>query len=845
MSSSKYWDVFKPKQHDELNEMIWRNSPSVQMGIQTPDQLDKPGSVGAQQAMLDREAASKILPWVPDLVGESVGDDASVLVIGPHYSGFIREYSRRMETLPLEEYLGARNASAFVKAFVAKVVRLDGAYYQGIAQLVESRVEPKHLAVMDLCRASFVRRGKDEPSRRDESSEDVVREGRLFYARYVEDERPRDWTLRRIRESNAQVIIAIGNIAEHGLLRIIDSQGARVTDARSGHRLRLLHTGKHWTAVPADKHRTLRYWLSKSSWWETHIDGRPLFILPVHQPFRAEKEDPRYQRTGEILSNILQKARPRHYGVSSQRLYLGRYRPIQLRANSEFSLGEDLVTGRKVFLKIRDLPRKTSHRVVEREVQMLSLLDCSALVLCTDYGREGGSEVAAYEHHQKARCLSEVLRKPGDREPELVGPDARFDTQCRFLQGLADAVYAMHFTGIVHGAIDENTVWVWPAADGWACKLAGLDKSATKAVSLDESSATETGDIQAAVRIVRSLLTKTRAAGRNLHWRQIDAFVSKVEKGESVDADDFLDAFKAKEVTFEDLVSTCCAHDLSPEDAHELAGDALRSGRVGDLPAAVFQQLANSFPARLSRVVGELTSQADSAQRSKQIGEILKILGASPDIDAVHRQTCERLLELLPKTVPTDMRDQVYELGARFHKSHPGEWIEPNLTEFSERSFHAATSREAELRWYRRLRDLKYSGLVKLRSKFGQDLPADQFPRNREAPQDLSKVVSAKRHHIRFEVLMDWAEKVCDKYTFVWNVRSQATGWGLGDPRICQPEPDTKNGLNTYKLPVILGERYHQEKKHVEVIIIFAPETTQQQALRAKEELEKDRDLLR
>ncbi len=65
VNTMPFWDDGLFSFEDPLNEAIWAESPALQRSIQSPETLEAPGAVGAQQAMLPDP--TEVLPWVPDL----------------------------------------------------------------------------------------------------------------------------------------------------------------------------------------------------------------------------------------------------------------------------------------------------------------------------------------------------------------------------------------------------------------------------------------------------------------------------------------------------------------------------------------------------------------------------------------------------------------------------------------------------------------------------------------------------------------------------------------------------------------------------------------------------------
>jgi uracil-DNA glycosylase len=116
-----------------------------------------------------------------------------------------------------------------------------------------------------------------------------------------------EWTWRRITESWAECIIALGSIAEHGLLRLFIRHEAKIscnvpplTQQRQEQNL-----PPCWVDRPADPGRPLRYWLELGRWWTISIPGRDIRLLPAFHPARIDDYDPGYERTGKALAACL------------------------------------------------------------------------------------------------------------------------------------------------------------------------------------------------------------------------------------------------------------------------------------------------------------------------------------------------------------------------------------------------------------------------------------------------------------------------------------------------------------------------------------------------------------
>ena len=315
-SPEGYWDHANFKLVDTINADMWTRSPQLQREIQPPAALGKPGSVGPQQAMLEPDAAlaidaDTVLPWVPDIVGKDADGDRAVLVFGAAYAGFIHEYSSRDACLPLSDYVQAAKRgdgdgwAAFQRLFLDKVVNPDVAYYGKLASLLASAgVSANRIVLSDLCPNSFVKRIVINNERKDDSSQPSGDRAPIF-CRYVEHPVVAGWTWRRIIESRAVCIIALGRIAEHGLLRLFSRHGASIScNGRQWRPPQAPGTEPEWTWVgnKAAPQTSMAYWLRPGRSWTISIPGRQLRLLPVYHPSRVDDYDPSYSQTRNALA---------------------------------------------------------------------------------------------------------------------------------------------------------------------------------------------------------------------------------------------------------------------------------------------------------------------------------------------------------------------------------------------------------------------------------------------------------------------------------------------------------------------------------------------------------------
>lgn len=208
---------------DQLNADIWQHSPTLQRHIQSLHPVLSAGSIGAQQAMIDGEPDT-VLPWVPDLIGKDWEEENSILIVGSAYAGFIKECSGRPASMPLSTYRQAQTAEDFQQAFFQWVVVPDRRYYSRIPPMLPENWGPSKIALFDLCRASFVQR-TNGLKRKDDQGDPVVREHSQIFHDYTMMGQAAEWTWQRIVRSKAYRIVALGTIAEHGLLRLFASYG--------------------------------------------------------------------------------------------------------------------------------------------------------------------------------------------------------------------------------------------------------------------------------------------------------------------------------------------------------------------------------------------------------------------------------------------------------------------------------------------------------------------------------------------------------------------------------------------------------------------------------------------
>lgn len=317
---------------DKLNEEIWSRSAAVQRMIQRPEDLCEEGHFGAQQAMVD---GLSVLPWPPDLLGCEWFGPESLLIVGSAYAGFITEFSRRGSSMVLCEYDARLRWQEFQERFLRHVVVNDRSYYGGLACLLANLLPPKRIGMLDLCRASFVRRRRLMLGKGDEQGDvRAVRSGRSVYWRHVEDPactEPGEWIWRRVTSSQASSVVVLGSIAEHGFLRLVQRRGLAIEVVGEGSvQISTQLNNGEWVAKYAldciqstsnpgipRRFRELRmkYWLENGGRWycvSGCVDGmeRKWRVLPIYHPAvqNDSRCDPQYRSTIPVLKRILASA---------------------------------------------------------------------------------------------------------------------------------------------------------------------------------------------------------------------------------------------------------------------------------------------------------------------------------------------------------------------------------------------------------------------------------------------------------------------------------------------------------------------------------------------------------
>jgi hypothetical protein len=127
----------------------------------------------------------------------------------------------------------------------------------------------------------------------------------LFFCRYVENETVSGWTWRRITESRAEHVIALGRIAEHGLLRLFNRLGAKISCKGEAWKPNEYGLEWDWVNHHADSCKRLSHWQAPGNWWTISTQERDITMLPVYHPSAAKEYDLGYVRTREALIHWL------------------------------------------------------------------------------------------------------------------------------------------------------------------------------------------------------------------------------------------------------------------------------------------------------------------------------------------------------------------------------------------------------------------------------------------------------------------------------------------------------------------------------------------------------------
>lgn len=244
---------------DPLNEQIWEVSPRVQAELQPPRSGWAEGEVGAQQAMCGAPA----LPWVPDLVGAASHLPGGVVVFGMAYSGFIQRSAGARGQLPAERYRSFRTAAEFCGEFT-RTVSPAFRYYNNLLAALPAGVGAERVIFTDLCRVALVRVGA-----RGDSSSGIERADPGLFCRYAEHPTNQRWHRQRLEASGARLIVALGHVAEHGVLRLLRDQLGCTIEAVGDSGLRFDRRSKpaSWCTAYAHDARQVGAWGTTLDWW--------------------------------------------------------------------------------------------------------------------------------------------------------------------------------------------------------------------------------------------------------------------------------------------------------------------------------------------------------------------------------------------------------------------------------------------------------------------------------------------------------------------------------------------------------------------------------------------------
>jgi len=313
--ANTFWDRNLFDFTDALNGDIFDRSAELQKGIAVP------ADCGAQQAMVSED----ILRWIPDPLGKNWKSKEAVLFCGSAYAGIFSPWASRRgaRTMTVEAYTAAQTLCALHGAYFDNIIDPPGAdrrdsYYGPIEDLSAAVSDASYIGAFDLCRASFVKRVKENGTVKDKSGDHIVRSAGEIFAKYVETDMPDGWLWQRVSCGEARRIVAFGSIAEHGLLRLFQRHSCTIhlrglgpiefcpkwlksTDGRwtryyAYEKLRYRLQGLQSIKGPM----LLDYWLDNSTWWSIRAEnGRNVWrVLPVYHPTSL-------RLTGETLNKTI------------------------------------------------------------------------------------------------------------------------------------------------------------------------------------------------------------------------------------------------------------------------------------------------------------------------------------------------------------------------------------------------------------------------------------------------------------------------------------------------------------------------------------------------------------
>lgn len=182
--------------------------------------------------------------------------------------------------MELDDCFRERGLEHFQRKFIEHVVADDSAYYGPVADLLRGYIPLENMVLMDLCRASFVRR---EGPNVMTSGDQVIQGAPALYQGYVDA--GADWTWQRLSHCSVRMVIALGKLAEEGMLANLSNHGCvvRTLEAKTQPGVRTL------TASFPDKRN-------------------PLICLSVTHPARRNQFDAGYLRARQALAAWLSPA---------------------------------------------------------------------------------------------------------------------------------------------------------------------------------------------------------------------------------------------------------------------------------------------------------------------------------------------------------------------------------------------------------------------------------------------------------------------------------------------------------------------------------------------------------
>lgn len=302
---------------DSINEEIWSESPRIQADVQAPRGAWDVGDVGAQQAM----CGSPPIPWVPDLVGVDFHRPGSVLVVGMAYSGFVRRPNRNHGEIPWATYAACPSASAFCKRFLRAVVPVYP-YYTNVLDALPEEVRHRRVAFTDLCRVALVKVG---PHR--DSSSGIERADTALFSRYADHPVNRDWHARRLLSSGARVVVALGHVAEHGVLRLMRDVLQCTVRASSNPSVSYERESgpETWAKTYAHDGRKVGHWQETRDWWRAEGPrGRWNVVTIPHPsestvaPVHVERIRRAWEELGQSKADLTAQTPPDHDAPTCQ-----------------------------------------------------------------------------------------------------------------------------------------------------------------------------------------------------------------------------------------------------------------------------------------------------------------------------------------------------------------------------------------------------------------------------------------------------------------------------------------------------------------------------------------------